>query len=189
MNEIRAEFEQWIKDNQTFNAQELDHGPVIAASKVLEFLQSMQGEAEPADLWLAVRNRRGDQSYRSAAKEIGISTTALCKVESGHMPDSKTLAKLGDWMGVKFGILRNHPQSPAVPEGYVLVPVEPTDGLLISMACRTRHDFGLLSRGMQESIMGSMKQIHEEVVGTGFYKLGKDAEYKAMLTASGKGGM
>ena len=35
--------EQWIKDNQTFNAQELDHGPVIAASKVLEFLQSMQG--------------------------------------------------------------------------------------------------------------------------------------------------
>ena len=66
-------------------------------------------------------------------------------------------------------------------EQYVTVPVEPTPALLVSMAMRYRHDFGIdtddsspMSCGLtdreRESILNTMRQIHEEVVGKGFYR-------------------
>lgn len=63
-----------------------------------------------------------------------------------------------------------------------IVPLEPTQGLLISMALRDDH--GFLSAGPDEAdgplLVGptqaeretrlrSMRQLHEEVVGTGFH--------------------
>ena len=64
---------------------------------------------------------------------------------------------------------------------FSLVPTTPTKELLNSMGLRYRHDFGLdrqedsnmLTCGVtdeeRESIRTTMRQLHEEVVGTGFY--------------------
>nr|WP_066733838.1 hypothetical protein [Bradyrhizobium sp. CCH5-A9] len=71
-----------------------------------------------------------------------------------------------------------------VPDGWKLVPVEPTEDLLRSMAIRYDHGLGVPGYYDQpifgaenvghaqrlESTMTTMRQLHEEVVGTGFYR-------------------
>lgn len=54
-------------------------------------------------------------------------------------------------------------------QGKVLVEVEPDPALLASMAMRLRHDFGMMDERARESRMREMMQVHEEVVGKGFY--------------------
>jgi hypothetical protein len=49
-------------------------------------------------------------------------------------------------------------------------PLRPDPRLLRSMAVRYRHDFGLLGEREQASILVTMEQLWEEVVGLGFYK-------------------
>ena len=58
-----------------------------------------------------------------------------------------------------------------VPEGYVVVPVEPSAGHLDSMAMRMRHDFGLLPEYLKERFRGDARQLYEECTGQGLYKL------------------
>lgn len=70
---------------------------------------------------------------------------------------------------------------------WVVVPVEPTDKLLLSMAIRFDHGLGLPGYYDQELFgkklggdisharrlevaLSQMRQLHEEVVGAGFYK-------------------
>lgn len=89
------------------------------------------------------------------------------------------------------------------PKGTVLVPVEPAPGLLMSMAIR--HDHGLGMPGYYdglraalpddhpmksvthaqrlESTLRQMRQLHEEVVGAGFYKPELEADYAAQAPA------
>ena len=88
--------------------------------------------------------------------------------------------------------------APAVPEGYALVPIEPSPGKLISMAIRHDHGLGLpgyydrdgfFGNGVShqqrlESIIGQMRQLHEEVVGSGFYSVEKESAYTAIIAAS-----
>lgn len=80
--------------------------------------------------------------------------------------------------------------------GWVMVPTVPTTGLLMSMAIRSDHGlaipgyydqsfFGVERTTHAErlrSTLSQMRQLHEEVVGTGFYKPENDAEYAAMTT-------
>lgn len=69
--------------------------------------------------------------------------------------------------------------------GAVIVPVEATDDLLMSMAVRYDHGLGVpgyydqpmileaskVSHELRlESTMATMRQLHEEVVGKGFYR-------------------
>jgi hypothetical protein len=49
--------------------------------------------------------------------------------------------------------------------------MKPDPKLIDSMALRYRHDFGFLDEQTQNSIRTTMKQLWEEVVGEGFYKL------------------
>ena len=65
-----------------------------------------------------------------------------------------------------------------------IAPREPSDGLLVSMAMRNNHGFGLLSESAKASALIPMRQIHEEVVGIGFYRHDRDPKYKAMIEAS-----
>jgi hypothetical protein len=72
----------------------------------------------------------------------------------------------------------------AVPKDHVLVPVKPTDALLMSMAVRYDHGLGIpgyydselfAASGLTharrlEAALTTMRQLHEEVVGKGFYK-------------------
>lgn len=81
--------------------------------------------------------------------------------------------------------------------GFVMVPVEPTDELLMSMAVRYDHalavpgyyDQPILARPgvthakMLDATLTSMRQVHEEVVGTGFYSTETAPRYRAMLSA------
>lgn len=60
-----------------------------------------------------------------------------------------------------------------------------TDGLLASMALRYRHDFGILPADEQRTIMAIMRQIHEEVVGRGFYKPEHEEKYLRALNYDG----
>lgn len=84
------------------------------------------------------------------------------------------------------------------PEGYVLVPVEPTPGLLMSMAIRSDHALGcpgyydqeMFTAGghvghqrILEVAISEARKQHEEVVGTGFYTPEREAGYAAMLAA------
>jgi len=84
-------------------------------------------------------------------------------------------------------------------EGKVLVPVEPSAGLLMSMAIRSDHALGCpgyydqkgLGRPnngvsharMLECALGDMRKLHEEVVGAGFYSPEKESDYLAMAKA------
>jgi len=63
----------------------------------------------------------------------------------------------------------------------VMVPVKADIALLASMAMRYRHDFGLLDKRAQESLTSTMRQIHEEVVGKGFYSREQRERYLQMM--------
>jgi hypothetical protein len=83
-----------------------------------------------------------------------------------------------------------HQMSTAIPEGHVVVPVEPTPELLMSMAVRYDHGLGIPGYYDQEifsksgithaqrleATLRTMSQLHEEVVGTGFYRPRKPLE-------------
>lgn len=79
---------------------------------------------------------------------------------------------------------------------HVVVPVEPTRGLLASMAQRNDHaifdpaPFRIGNHGIVyltpeereqriEGAISCMRQLHEEVVGTGFYHPSAENEYQA----------
>lgn len=75
----------------------------------------------------------------------------------------------------------------SLPKDHVIVPVKPTDALLMSMAVRYDHGLGIPGYYDQELFSGSgithaqhleaalttMRQLHEEVVGKGFYRPSK----------------
>ncbi len=42
---------------------------------------------------------RGTLGVRAAAKEIGISSATLSRVENGNVPDLATFAKICSWLG------------------------------------------------------------------------------------------
>lgn len=54
----------------------------------------------PEALGRMVARKRGSMGIRAAAKEIAISPATLSRVERGQLPDSKTLGKICEWMGV-----------------------------------------------------------------------------------------
>lgn len=79
---------------------------------------------------------------------------------------------------------------------HVIVPKTPTPGLLMSMALRSDHGLGCpgyydqeifgekmaTHADMVESAITQMRQLHEEVVGTGFYDPTKEEEYRTFMT-------
>ena len=67
-----------------------------------------------------------------------------------------------------------------VGKNYAIVPVKPSDGLLMSMAIRNDHGLGLYIHKEEavQSAMRTMRQLHEEVVGTGFYQYQNEKRYQ-----------
>lgn len=81
-------------------------------------------------------------------------------------------------------------------EGHVSVPVEPSPGLLASMAMRYDHGI-FLSPDPRSSLLpvseeararrisstiSTMRQLHEEVVGTGFYSPDRETQYASYVS-------
>lgn len=74
--------------------------------------------------------------------------------------------------------------SSAIQATHVYVPIEPDPALLISMATRLTHGFGLLSRETQDSMIHDMRKLHDEVVGNGFYNAHNRRRYLETLNPS-----
>lgn len=72
------------------------------------------------------------------------------------------------------------------PEGWQLVPVEPDQALLASMATCLNHGFGLLTKEKQDGQLYDMRKIYDEVVGKGYYSTETRDRYLSMLTAAPK---
>lgn len=81
-------------------------------------------------------------------------------------------------------IIRKHLRHSAPREGWVMVSKEPPEGLLVSMAMRQRHDFGLLSEEEQRFLLAGMRKAYEEISGEGFYSAEREGEYLAALAAA-----
>lgn len=91
----------------------------------------------------------------------------------------------------------------ATLDGMALVPVEPSEGRLMSMAIRSDHGLGVpghydhplwLGAGTDishadrlQSAIRLMRQLYEEATGQGFYSPEREEEYKAMLAAHAGG--
>lgn len=52
------------------------------------------------NLGLRVKEKRGKQGIRAAAKEIGISHATLSRVERGFMPDLVNYRRICRWLGI-----------------------------------------------------------------------------------------
>lgn len=59
--------------------------------------------------------------------------------------------------------------------------VEPDPALLVSMASCLRHDFALLSKTEQESMLYGMKKLYKEVTGQGFFNAETRERYLSAL--------
>lgn len=58
----------------------------------------------PEALGQMVARKRGSMGIRAAAQEIGVSPATLSRVERGHLPDSRTLGKICEWLEVDPGV-------------------------------------------------------------------------------------
>jgi hypothetical protein len=72
----------------------------------------------------------------------------------------------------------------ALSSDFAVLPREPTDGLLVSMALRLNHGFVLDSEQSRKIQVSSMRQVYEEISGEGFYKVEREQDYKAMLSSA-----
>lgn len=62
-------------------------------------------------------------------------------------------------------------------------PDEPDPALLVSMAMRVNHRFGLYDERPQQALLNDMRKAWEEVVGKGYYTLANRGIYLAQLAA------
>jgi len=81
-----------------------------------------------------VRERRGRQTLREVAGEIGIGPATLLRVESGRIPDVGTFGKICQWLEVDPGAFLGKPHE-VVPGD----PIEPVAGLT-SISAHLRAD-------------------------------------------------
>jgi transcriptional regulator with XRE-family HTH domain len=70
-----------------------------------------------------VRTRRGQRKLREAAREIGIGTATLMRVEGGRIPDVETFGKICRWLQIDPGrFLGFEPKPDASPGSTSAVP-------------------------------------------------------------------
>lgn len=83
-----------------------------------------------AGIGALIRGKRGAKGVREVAKEIGISSATLSRVENGSLPDLGTFAKICKWLevdpnevlGCKVPDARQAAQKPAVLTAHLKAP-------------------------------------------------------------------
>ncbi len=80
------------------------------------------------------------------------------------------IAEVKGWNACRAAMLHAG-NSPAIPDGYVMVPKVPSQAHLNSIAMRYRHDFYLLNDAQKDSALATARQMYEECSGQGFYTL------------------
>ncbi len=83
---------------------------------------------------------------------------------------------------LRINLMRDPSLIDNLVSGWVRVPITPSPGLINSMCIRYAHDFGVdkqeIAKGVttgwtkeeREALRTTMRQIHQEVVGTGYYR-------------------
>ena len=67
-----------------------------------------------ANFGSTVKKRRGNNTLRETAKEIGISPATLMRVEAGRIPDVETFGKICRWLKVDPGAYLGIPSTSGV---------------------------------------------------------------------------
>lgn len=62
----------------------------------------------------------------------------------------------------------------------VEVTRSPSKGLMVSIAMRLHHDFGLLTDRRKELVLSDVRRMFDEISGNGFYRPEKESEYATM---------
>lgn len=87
-----------------------------------------------------------------------------------------------NWFDIKLTLIEDDVEPELVGEDKTETHhVEPDQALLVSMAMRYNHSFGLMDEHQQGNVLILMRQLWEEVVGAGFYKPEKRDMYNSML--------
>lgn len=89
-----------------------------------------------ASLGALVRAKRGTQKLREIAREIGIGTATLMRVENGRIPDVTTFAKICRWLEVDPGTFLGFNRKRATPK---VSEAESSHTLLISAHLRAEQ--------------------------------------------------
>lgn len=139
-----------------------------------------------------------------------IAGSALMYRDDGELQDNSTHPTIDylrdDVDYIRWALMERKKKAEQPPaanaaQDVVTIPVNPTDGLLMSMALRYDHGLGLAGYYDQfprwegdthekrlAATISDMRKIHEEVVGTGFYRPEKEADYIAMKTPAKREG-
>lgn len=96
----------------------------------------------------------------NACRAAMLQTKSLTSINPA--PDLVSLQKKAE------SIIGNYP---GIPDGYVMVPKDPSQAHLNSIAMRYRHDFYLLNDAQKDSALATARQMYEECSGQGFYTL------------------
>lgn len=71
---------------------------VVKQAVLLEIHTSMESLAID-ELALRIQEHRAGKGIREAAKEVGVSSATLSRVENGKVPDLETFGKICQWLG------------------------------------------------------------------------------------------
>lgn len=146
-----------------------------AAEEAAEDLELENDDSEEPQDTAEVKNTRADElPLDTLSAQVVVDTLrAISKVaEETPVLTYQRMEELAKQGLAKYTVLRKNEISDAkekAPAGFVLVPVKAPESLLNSMAMRNNHGFWLLDKNIQNSMKINMRQLHEEVVGKGFY--------------------
>ena len=118
--------------------------------------------------------RRVWQAARAQQAEAEPVAKVVIPETGGNVGIAWRAVPLPDAPSMRGGeLLHQAPPTPApvVPEGYVLVPKEPSAEHVDSIATRYDHSFGLQPECIKENLRGIARQMYEECTGQGFYSI------------------
>lgn len=107
------------------------------------------------NIGLEVKKKRGERGIRDVAKEIGIGSATLSRIELGKQPDLDTFSKICNWLKINpgdvlgykgLGTAKPNPVTECDPKVYVQYKAERT------MSSETARKLSELIMHVQQSI-------------------------------------
>ncbi|QHJ82140.1 MAG: hypothetical protein [Caudoviricetes sp.] len=96
-----------------------------------------------------------------------------------HFPEGSWMRGALDHAAAELSVLHSRCQLAALTP-----PEKPDPALLVSMAMRINHGFGLMDRMAQNSLLTDMSKVWEEIVGRGYYSPENASRYLRELASA-----
>ena len=100
-----------------------------------------------------LRAQRGDRGLREVAKEIGISTATLSRVERGKVPDLETFRRICHWLRIDPGEVLGRPHPIAEPQ---VTPADPTPAIHFKADRAMSHE---TAEALAEMILAAQRMM------------------------------